>query len=98
MHLVYIRIMRIEVNRERRSAMSDRYVTKHPRGWAVQAPGAKRASSVHATQREAEAQAKRTVGNLGGGEVRIQGQDGRWRDSDTVAPGNDPNPPRDKKH
>ena len=42
--------------------------------------------------------AERTVGNLGGGEVRIQGRDGRWRDSDTVPPGNDPNPPRDKKH
>ncbi|RWL15137.1 MAG: DUF2188 domain-containing protein [Mesorhizobium sp.] len=78
--------------------MTDRYVTKHPRGWAVQAPGAQRASSVHGTQRDAEKAAKQTVGNLGGGEVRIQGRDGRWRDSDTVAPGNDPNPPRDKKH
>lgn len=24
--------------------------------------------------------------------------DGKWRDSDTVPPGNDPFPPRDKKH
>ena len=79
-------------------AMADRYVTKHDKGWAVTGPGAKRASSVHGTQREAENAAKKTVGNLGGGEVRIQGRDGRWRDSDTVAPGNDPNPPRDKKH
>lgn len=78
--------------------MADRYVTKHPQGWAVKAPGAKRASSVHDTQRAAEATAKKTVGKLGGGEVRVQGQDGRWRDSDTVAPGRDPNPPRDKKH
>lgn len=78
--------------------MADRYVTKHPKGWAVKAPGASRASSVHETQREAEAAAKRTVGFLGGGEVRIQGRDGRWRDSDTVAPGHDPNPPRDKRH
>ena len=39
------------------------------------------------------------VANLGGGEVRIQGRDGKWRDSDTVAtPAPDPNPPRDKKH
>lgn len=79
-------------------AKNDRFVTKHPAGWAVRAPGADRASSVHQTQREAERQAKETVGNLGGGEVRIQGRDGRWRDSDTVPPGNDPNPPRDKKH
>ena len=78
--------------------MPDRYVTKHPRGWAVKAAGGMRASSVHRTQREAESAAKRAVGNLGGGEVRIQGRDGRWRDSDTVPPGNDPNPPRDGKH
>ncbi|MBZ0262667.1 MAG: DUF2188 domain-containing protein [Hyphomicrobiales bacterium] len=78
--------------------MPDRYVTKHPKGWAVKAAGSDRASSIHDTQREAEQAAKQTVGNLGGGEVRIQGRGGRWRDSDTVAPGNDPSPPRDKKH
>lgn len=78
--------------------MAERYVTRHAKGWAVKAASAKRASSVHGTQKEAEKAAKRTVGNLGGGEVRIQGGDGRWRDSDTVAPGNDPSPPRDTKH
>lgn len=77
---------------------NDRYVTKHPEGWAVRKPGGERASSVHPTQRGAEQRAKGIVGRLGGGEVRIQGRDGRWRDSDTVPPGNDPNPPRDKKH
>lgn len=76
----------------------DRYVTKHEAGWAVKASGAARASGVYSTQREAEARAKEIVGNLGGGEVRVQGRNGRWRDSDTVAPGNDPFPPRDKKH
>lgn len=78
--------------------MADRYVTKHPKGWAVKAANASRASSVHRTQREAEVKAKSIVKNHGGGEVRIQGVDGKWRDSDTVAPGNDPNPPRDTKH
>lgn len=73
--------------------MPDRYVTKHPSGWALKSLGGKRASSVHSTQGEAEKLAKQTVRNLGGGEVRIQG-----RDSDTVPPGNDPKPPRDKKH
>ena len=77
---------------------NDRYVVKHPDGWAVKAAGADRASSVHKTQGEAERAAKDTVQNLGGGEVRIQGRNGKWRDSDTVAPGNDPNPPKDKKH
>lgn len=77
--------------------MADRYVTKHPKGWAVKAPGAGRASSLHQNQSSAEAAAKQTVSRLGGGEVRIQGRDGRWRDSDTVAPGNDPYPPGDKR-
>lgn len=77
---------------------NDRYVVKHPDGWAVKAGGADRASSIHGTQREAEAAAKKVVQNLGGGEVRIQGQNGKWRDSDTVAPGHDPYPPKDKKH
>lgn len=77
---------------------NERYVTKHPDGWAVRSSGGKRASSIHRTQREAEKSAKQIVSNLGGGEVRIQGRDGKWRDSDTVVPGNDPNPPRDKRH
>jgi hypothetical protein len=33
-----------------------------------------------------------------GGEVRILGRVGHWRDSDTVPPGNNPMPPRDRKH
>jgi hypothetical protein len=77
---------------------NDRYVTRHPEGWAVQKPGAERASSVHDTQRGAEERAKEIVGNLGGGEVRIQDRNGRWRDSDTVPSANDPYPPRDTRH
>ena len=77
---------------------NDRFVTKHPKGWAVKSPRGNRASSVHDTQREAIESAKDIVRNLGGGEVRIQNKSGRWRDSDTVAPGNDPFPPRDKKN
>ena len=77
---------------------NDRFVVKHSDGWAVKKAGADRASSIHQRQSDAERAAKQAVENLGGGEVRIQGRDGRWRDSDTVAPGNDPNPPRDQKH
>ena len=80
------------------SKKNDRYVVKHGDQWAVKGPGAKRASVITDTQAEAETRAKEIVGNLGGGEVRIQGTNGKWRDSDTVAPGNDPCPPRDKKH
>lgn len=77
---------------------TDRYVVKHEDGWAVKAPGASRASAVTPTQKQAEARAKEIVRNQGGGEVRIQGRDGKIRDSDTVRKGRDPNPPRDKKH
>ncbi|HUF07435.1 MAG TPA: DUF2188 domain-containing protein [Candidatus Binatia bacterium] len=33
----------------------------------------------------------------GGGELTIHGRDGRIRDSDTVPPGRDPHPPKDRK-
>jgi hypothetical protein len=79
-------------------AKNDRYVVKHPEGWAIKKPSAHRVSDIIPTQSKAEQRAKEIVSNLGGGEVRIQGRDGRWRDSDTVAPGNDPDPPKDKKH
>ena len=77
---------------------NDRYVVKHGSDWAVKKGSAERASGVFGTQREAEQYAKSVVGNLGGGEVRIQGRDARWRDSDTVPHGNDLNPPKDRKH
>ena len=74
------------------------YVTKHPQGgWAVSRPHSQIPISIHPTQREAEQRAKEIISNSGGGEVRIQGMDGRWRDSDTVRPGNDPYPPRDTR-
>ena len=75
-----------------------RFVTKHSKGWAVKSPGGQRASSVHKTQAEAEKRAKQIVSKLGGGEVPIQNRKGNWRDSDTVAPGNDPRTTIDKKH
>lgn len=67
-------------------------------GWDTKRDGASKASSHTDTQREAEVDAKRFAHTSGGGEVRIHGLDGKIRDSDTVAPGNDPNPPKDKKN
>jgi len=67
-------------------------------GWDVVKPGSSRASSHHDTQAGAETLVKEILGGAGGGEAVIHGRDGRVRDSDTVAPGNDPNPPRDRKH
>jgi len=66
--------------------------------WRVKKEGAERVSDLANTQKEAEKIAKELSANSGGGEVRIHGLDGKIRDSDTVAPGNDPNPPKDKKH
>ncbi len=67
-------------------------------GWAVKKPGSDRASAIARTQGEAEKKAKAFVSSEGGGEVRIHGRDGRIRDSDTVKPGHDPHPPKDKEH
>jgi len=77
---------------------NDRFVVKRDKGWAVKKAHAERASALAPTQAEAERRAKEIVHNLGGGEVRVQNREGKWRDSDTVAPGNDPNPPKDKNH
>ncbi len=77
---------------------SDRDVVPTEDGrWAVRAPNADRASGVFDRQSEAIDRGREIVGNAGGGELRIHGRDGRIRDSDTVPPGNDPFPPRDKK-
>jgi hypothetical protein len=78
------------------STRNERHVTPHPDGWQITKPGASRASAVTDTQAEAIGRAREIVGNSGGGEVVIHRPDGTIRDSDTVAPGNDPFPPRDK--
>lgn len=79
--------------------MANYNVTKNQGGgWDAKRDGASRASSNSSTQREAEKDAKIFSGNSGGGEVRIKGLDNKWRDSDTVSPARDPNPPKDKKH
>lgn len=67
-------------------------------GWDAKRDKASRVSSHNDTQKEAEKDAKKFSANSGGGEVRIHGLDGKIRDSDTVPPGNDPNPPKDTKH
>ncbi len=75
-----------------------RHVVKDGQRWAVKKPGSNEPESRHHTQANAERRAKEQVRREGGGEVRIHGRDGRIRDSDTVAPGHDPFPPRDTKH
>lgn len=67
-------------------------------GWAVKTPGKAAPDSAHRRQDTAERAAKQAVRTGGGGEVIVHGRDGRIRDSDTVAPAKDPNPPRDTRH
>jgi len=78
---------------------NDRMVYRRGDGtWANQREGASKASGLHPTQREAINEAKQMLQNSGGGELTVKGVDGKIRSKDTVAPGNDPNPPRDKEH
>jgi len=80
--------------------MSNYHVTKDKVSgdWKAKREGATRAAGHYSTQVEAEKAAKEFSKNSGGGEVRIHSPKGPIRDSDTVAPGNDPNPPKDRKH
>ena len=77
---------------------TERHVVPNPDGgWDITKPDGQRPSGHAATQQAAIDRARKIVHNAGGGEVVIHGRDGRVRDSDTIAPGNDPNPPRDQK-
>lgn len=66
--------------------------------WGVRAPGAKRSSANLPTQKAADTRAAEILTNLGGGERITHGRDGQIRSKDTIAPGNDPMPPKDKEH
>lgn len=77
--------------------MTNYHLVPNNGNWAVKKAGGKKASAIASTQAEAEKIAREFCKNAGGGEVRIHRKDGTIRDSDTVAPGNDPCPPVDKK-
>jgi hypothetical protein len=68
-----------------------------PRGdeWAVQREGGNRASSLHPTQAEA-IDAGRRIAQNERSELFIHRPNGQIRDRDSF--GNDPYPPRDRKH
>ena len=66
--------------------------------WANKRNDAGKASSLHSTQRAAEQAAREMLSNQGGGELTTKGLDGKIRSKDTIPPGNDPCPPKDKEH
>ena len=77
----------------------DRTVYRRPDGtWVNKRNDASRASSLHDTQAQAEAAARRMLRNAGGGELTTMGVDGRIRSKDTIPPGRDPYPPKDTEH
>lgn len=78
---------------------TDRIVFRRDDGtWVNKRNDSDRASSLHVTQKEAERSARAMLKNQGGGELTTKGVDGRIRGKDTIAPGNDPNPPKDREH
>lgn len=64
---------------------SDRYVVPNNNrgGWDVKKEDAERASAHTARKDDAIKRAREIVGNLDGGEVRIQNKDSKFGDSDT---------------
>lgn len=77
----------------------DRTIYKAKDGaWKNKRNDAGKASSSHSTQKEAEAAGRGMLKNQGGGELTTKGLDGKIRSKDTIPPGNDPNPPKDKEH
>lgn len=77
----------------------DRTVYQRSDGqWANKRHDADKASSLHNTQEAAIGSAESMLQNQGGGELTVIGRDHKIRSKDTIAPGNDPNPPRDTEH
>ena len=71
------------------------HIVPHDGGWAVRRENSDRASSVHDRQSDA-INAGRDIARREHSELVIHGENGRIRDSDSY--GNDPFPPRDRKH
>jgi uncharacterized protein YdaT len=73
----------------------NQHVVPHNGAWGVKGSGNKKVTEVSATQAQAIDRAKSIAKNQGS-EVVIHGKNGQIRDKDSY--GNDPNPPKDKKH
>jgi uncharacterized protein YdaT len=73
----------------------NQHVVKKTDGWGVKGEGNQKCSSVHKTQKAA-IESARDIAKNQKSEVVIHGRDGKIRDKDSY--GNDPCPPKDKKH
>lgn len=83
------------VDRGRQNSPADepvqrREVVPNPSGgWEVRVPQSGGRSSHHATQKEAIQKARYVLRDKGGGELRVRGRDGRWRDRRRISGSND---------
>lgn len=73
----------------------NQHVIPYGSRWAVKGEGNKKVTKITETQKEAIEIAKKIAKNQGS-EVVIHNKEGRIRDKDSY--GNDPCPPKDKKH
>ncbi len=76
-------------------AKKNQHVVPLGNGWAVKKEGSTRFTVITETQKDAITVAREIARN-NKSELVIHGRDGKIRDKDSY--GNDPNPPRDKKH
>ena len=77
----------------------DRIIFRRDDGkWVNKRNDAYKASSIHDSQGDATDAAREMLKNQGGGELTIKGLDGQIRSKDTIPPGGDSFPPRDREH
>ncbi|MDN4523188.1 DUF2188 domain-containing protein [Fictibacillus fluitans] len=76
-------------------AKKNQYVVKNGDGWGVRGEGNSKLTKSFNTQKQA-IDYGRSIAKNQHSELKIQGKNGRFRDSDSY--GNDPYPPKDKKH
>ena len=73
----------------------NQHIVPHPQGWAVNGENNKRYTAITDTKAEAD-QIAREIARNQQSELVIHGKNGKIQDKDGF--GNDPFPPRDKKH
>ena len=81
--------------------MSDkrgRSVFRRNDAWMNKRNDADRVGSIHRTQKEAWEAARDMLNRQGGGELTVMGRQGTIVSKDTIPPGRDRNPPRDREH
>lgn len=71
---------------------------RHDKQWVNKRTDAERASTLHDTQKEAWDAAREMMKRSGGGELTVLGRDRKIQSKDTIPPGHDPCPPRDREH